>query len=177
MADRFFIAPYDTTSGLQTNVKPWLIPDEAFAELKNAYVFRGRVRKRFGSRWLNNTALQSRLRFNVGVTASGARAGNVRTIAVDATLPLKVGQSFSIADTVFTIVSNVAGPQQMLRSDGSAAVATFDIANGAFNITGVSNGIDVYFYPSFPVMGLLTKEEATTNEEFVIAFDTRYAYQ
>ena len=47
MADRFFIAPYDQNSGLQTNVKPWLIPDEAFSELNNAYVFRGRVRKRF----------------------------------------------------------------------------------------------------------------------------------
>src|SRR5215469_4150043 len=32
--------------GLQTNVKPWLLPDEAFQYLYNAYVFRDRVKKR-----------------------------------------------------------------------------------------------------------------------------------
>lgn len=45
--DRFLIAPYD--EGLRQDVKPWLIPDTAFESLRNAYVFRGRVRKRFGS--------------------------------------------------------------------------------------------------------------------------------
>ena len=48
MADnRFLIAPFN--SGLDTSKKPWMIPDEAFEELNNAYVFRGRLKKRFGS--------------------------------------------------------------------------------------------------------------------------------
>lgn len=33
-------------SGLTTNVKPWLIPDQAFTKLYNAYVYRDRVIKR-----------------------------------------------------------------------------------------------------------------------------------
>lgn len=46
--DRFLIAPFN--SGLQANLKPFLIPEDAFSQLLNAYVFRGRVTKRFGER-------------------------------------------------------------------------------------------------------------------------------
>ena len=60
--DKFFIAPYDKNSGLNTAVRPWLIPDEAFADLTNAYQFRGRVRKRFGGRYQGATWMNSRLR-------------------------------------------------------------------------------------------------------------------
>ena len=179
MADRFFIAPYDKDSGLQTNYRPWLIPDEAFAELTNAYVFRGRVRKRFGSRWLGDSSLVSRLRVNVGVIAGGSLSGNVRTITGDATMPTAVGQSFSVLNTVFTVFNPAAGAQQMYRSDGSAAPATYNLTNSDFNITatGAPDGTAVYFYPGLPVMGLLTFEQNSVNDEFVIGFDQRFAYQ
>ncbi len=179
MADRFFIAPYDENSGLQTSYKPWLIPDEAFSELNNAYVFRGRVRKRFGSRWIGDNSLVSRLRINVGTITGGTLSGNIRTILVDAGFPTAIGQSFSIDTIIFTVVNPAGGAQQMLRSDGSVATATYDLTTSAFNITGVAlpNGTDVFFYPDLPVMGLRTYEQSSINDEFVIAFDTRYAYQ
>jgi hypothetical protein len=178
-ADRFLIAPYDKDSGVQTNYKPWLIPDEAFSELLNAYVFRGRVRKRFGSRWLDNDSLLTRLRINIGTITGGSFSGNIRTINSDAGMPTAVGQAFSVLDTVFTVVSPVSGVQQMLRSDGSGATATYDLDNSAFNITatGAPDGTLVYFYPALPVMGILTYEQNSINDEFSIAFDTRYAYQ
>ena len=68
--DRFLIAPMN--SGLQTNLAPWLIPDEAFAQLNNAYCFRGRIRKRFGSMYMGVAtgdepqALSSRLAVSIG---------------------------------------------------------------------------------------------------------------
>ncbi len=179
MADRFFIAPYEENSGLQTDRKPWLIPDEAFSELNNAYVFRGRVRKRFGSRWIGDNSLVSRLRIDIGSITAGTLAGNVRTINTDAGMPTAVGQSFSIGDIIFTVVNPAGGPQQMLRSDNSIAPATYNLTTSAFNITGVAlpDTTDVFFYPNFPVMGLLTYEQSSINDEFVIGFDTRYAYQ
>lgn len=178
MADRFFIAPYDASSGLQTDVKPWLIPDQAFSELDNAYVFRGRVRKRFGSKWLADDKLGTRLRIQVGVTVGGGLAGNVRIINADAGMPTAVGQAFSILGIFFTVFNPAAGPQQMKRSDGSAAAATYNLTTSDFNITatGAANGTPVYFYPAFPVMGLLNHEDAALNNEYIIGFDTRYAY-
>ena len=72
--DKFLIAPLN--SGLETDRRPWLIPDEAFSRLRNAYNFRGRIRKRFGSELLQGSdavdpsieQLLSRLRINIGTT-------------------------------------------------------------------------------------------------------------
>jgi len=179
MPDKFFIAPYDENSGQQNNVKPWLIPDQAFSQLNNAYVFRGRVRKRFGSRWIGNNSLVSRLRINIGTITAGTLSGNVRTILVDTGMPTGIGQSFSVGTIIFTVYNPAAGDQQMLRSDNSVSPATYNLTNSDFNITGVAlpDGTDVFFYPDLPVMGLLTYEQSSINDEFVIAFDTRYAYQ
>lgn len=178
MADRFFIAPYAENSGLQTNLKPWLIPDEAFSELNNAYVFRGRVRKRFGSRWTGGTQFSSRLRINIGTITGGTLSGNVRSILVDSGMPTAVGQAFSIGTIVFTVYNSTTGAQQMLRTDNSISTATYNLATSDFNITGVAlpDATPVFFYPSLPVMGLLTYEQISINDEYVIAFDTRYAY-
>ena len=180
MADRFLIAPYDENSGLQTSLKPWLIPDQAFSELNNTYVFRGRVRKRFGSRWTGGNQFSSRLRINIGTITGGTLSGNVRTnpAIADAGMPTSIGQSFSIGTIVFTVYNPALGDQQMLRSDNSLAPATYDLSTSNFNITGVAlpNGTSVYFYPNFPVMGLLTYIQTSVSDEYVIAFDTRYAY-
>ena len=111
--DRFLIAPVDT--GLVKNVPPWLIPDEAFDYMQNAYVFRGRIRKRYGSSLMGVTQYNSRLRASlasggpgVGVTdGSGDASGNVLTILGDSGLTLSVGQSFSIGMQQYIIVSNL----------------------------------------------------------------------
>jgi len=55
-------------SGLVNNVEPWLIPEDAFEFLTNAYVWRGRLRKRFGSYGVGLESTASRLRINVGTT-------------------------------------------------------------------------------------------------------------
>ena len=93
-------------------------------------------------------------------------------------MPTNIGQSFSIGTIIFTVYNSTTGPQQMLRTDNSSATATYDLATSNFVINGVAlpDATVVYFYPSFPVMGLLTYEQVSINDEYVIAFDTRYAY-
>lgn len=181
MADRFFIAPFDENSGLQTNVKPWLVPDVAFAELNNAYVFRGRVRKRFGSRWIGDDPLLTRFKINIGELGSvtpKTLAGNVRLLISDAGLTPAVGQAFSVGSILFTVVNPAGGTQQMLRTDNSVSTATYDLNTSAFNLTDVDlpNTTPVYFYPALPVMGLATYQQSSGNIQPTVGFDTRYAY-
>lgn len=175
-SDRFLIAPYNENSGLQKNVRPWLIPDQAFSELINVYVFRGRVRKRFGSKWMGNTQLQSRFRVNIGTTDG---AGNFNGFTPQfGGLPIvtpAIGQLFSIGTQVFTVVA-LGNPAPMLIS-GTATLATFDTTTGQVIITGADPLTIVYYYPALPVMGLLTLEADTVNDEEVIGFDTRFAYR
>lgn len=177
--DRFLVAPIN--SGLQTDIKPWLIMDDAFSYLQNAYAFRGRIRKRFGTNLMGATQLNSRLRGSlasagagVGITnGAGAAAGNIRTILADATLPLNVGQMFSVGTQIYTIISAAAGAQPMLATSGSG---TFNITTGDYTIAGAPILTAVFFYPSFPVMGLTQYESGAINNHPSYGFDTRYAY-
>lgn len=178
--DKFLIAPYET--GWQNDRKPWLIPDDAFEYLRNAYLYRGRIRKRWGTFLLNQDVdatvahLYSRLRIKIGTTnASGNLSGTA-----PGTL-YKVGQLFSIGTSLFTV--NIAGtPANLLRSDGLAATATYNTSTGAFDIQGAPPTTAVYFYPAEPVMGIVSRELNPTEQFFeikeeTIAFDTQFAYE
>lgn len=171
--DRFLIAPFN--SGLQQNMKPWLIPEDAFAFLYNMYVFRGRVRKRFGGiltgfGWssLLQAQLFSRLRVQVGTI--GAPLSPVPGSI------FKVGQLFSAGDQIFTVFNPNPGPQAMLHT--GIGTGTFDLATGAFALagTGLAAGTPIYFYPADPVMGIYIYQAGVYNNQPTYAWDTQFAY-
>jgi hypothetical protein len=173
--DRFLIAPF--SEGWRTDLRPWLIPDEAFQQLNNAYVFRGRVRKRFGSRLMgfgydsNQTAqLFSRLRIQVDTTdvdgdASGTVPGDI----------FGIGQLFSIGDSIYTVYQ-LGTPAAMLSTDGTTIIASFNTTTGDYVFVGAPAGMPVWFYPAEPVMGLTQYEGAPINNWPAYAFDTQFAY-
>lgn len=172
--DRFLIAPFET--GLQTDVRPWLIPDEAMAQLNNAYVFRGRIRKRFGGIYTGNGAqtsytaqLFSRLSVHLGTTdgsgnISGTVPGNI----------FAVGQAFSIGNEVFTVYQT--GTPAVMLDTGSATTKTYNTSTGAYVIQGAAATTDAYFYSSQPVMGLTLYQTGSINNHTAYAFDTQFAY-
>lgn len=176
--DRFLIADYN--DGLRTDLRPWIIPDQAFVELENSYVFRGRVRKRCGSILMgkglagsaNTDPLFSRLRILVDTTdpvtgdASGTVPGGVGA----------VGQLFSIGNEIFTVINGTAGPQNMLNT-GTTVTKTFDVSTGAYNFVGADLNTEVYWYPALPVMGLCNYEVGAINNQPLFGFDTRFAYR
>jgi hypothetical protein len=177
--DRFLIAPIN--SGLQSDLRPWLIPDDAFQTLNNAYVFRGRVRKRFGGRlmgsgWANaqTAPLYSRLRIQVNTITAGAATGTVP----GGTAVAAVGQMFSIGNEIFTVPS-AGNPVTMLDTGPIPAVtATYDTTSGVYTFAGVSAAdmTPVWFYPDLPVMGLTIYEVGPINNQPTFGFDTRFAY-
>lgn len=175
--ERFLIAPFNT--GLQTNVRPWLIMDDAFASLQNAYVFRGRVRKRFGSvlmgyGWssLETAPLYARLAVQVGTTNG---SGNI-SVTVPGSY-FNIGQAFSIGTEIFTVPA--LGTPVTLLTTGSSTVHTYNTSTGALVIDGAAIDTPVYFYPSSPVMGITVYQAGSTasvNNAPSYAFDTQFAY-
>lgn len=172
--DRFLIAPINT--GLQQDLRPWLIPDDAFERLENMYVFRGRIRKRFGGRLMASSStsltapLLSRLRVQVGTTdGAGNAAGTVPGHI------LKVGQAFSIGNEIFTVFNPAAGPQTMLDT-GASLAHTFDLTTGNFAFIGAAHLTAIYYYPGEPVMGLANYKVSPLNNQPSYAFDTEFAY-
>jgi hypothetical protein len=167
------IAPLD--KGLETNVKPWLIADEAYSQLINAYSFRGRIRKRFGSTLLSGSnPLLSQLRIalsggeGIGMTdGSGNAAGTVPGSI------FQRGQLFSIG--TFTWQVTTTGLSTMLTA--STGAGTYNTTNGAYTFTGAPALTQIYFYPSQPVMAFINYETMQTNYEPTYAWDTQFAYQ
>lgn len=175
--DQFLIAPM--TEGLRTDIEPWLIPDQAFSELRNAYVWRGRVRKRFGTRYPQTSGtpvagfeqLAARLKINLGDTDG---SGNISGTVPGATF--KVGQMFSIGTELFTVIT--AGvAKDMITNSSTATVFTYDTTSGAYDIQGSLVTTACYFYPAEPVMGFTTYDRININDELTYAFDTQFAYQ
>lgn len=172
--NRFLIAPID--QGQQNNVEPWLIMDNGFFRLRNAYNWRSRVKKRFGSKVMNGskTTIQmplfTRLRMKIGTTSNpgGNLAGNVPGVV------FKVGQLFSIGDEVFTVTT--AGVNQVMLTTGASATHTYSTTDGAYSFTGAAADTDVYFYPAEPVMNFGTYELVNINDEQIFAWDTQFAY-
>lgn len=168
--DKFLIGFTDENSGYQSNLKPWLINDNAFQQLENMYVYRGRVRKRFGSIYSGDSQLSSRLRILIGVTdGSGNFSGTVPGIV------FAVGQLFSVENIIFTVYQT-GTPAAMLSTN--AATGTYDTSTGAVVLsnTGVF-GSSIYFYPATPVMGLTQYLQGTDNDFITMAFDTQFSYE
>lgn len=183
--DRFLIAP--SNSGLQTDVKPWLIPEDAFSSLENAYVFRGRIVKRFGSTLTSDNSsselsaiqqLSGRLRMIVGTTdGSGNLSSSVFLDGNAATIKYTdspLGTMFSIGDDLFTVYQ-VSG--DMYKSSGDATVYTFNTVTGDFIFNGANANTLVYYYPTLPVMGIINNETIFINDEPTYCFDTLFSYQ
>jgi hypothetical protein len=164
----YLIGPIGT--GLQNNIEPWLLPEDAFETLTNAYVWRGRVKKRFGSYYLGDSELKARLRIDLGNTDLN---GDIST-TVPGTI-FAIGQMFSIGTEIFTV--NATGLPATLLDTGSATLATYDTTTGALVITGADASTAVYFYPAQPVMGLRVRETSNINFENVVGFDTQFAYR
>lgn len=166
--DRFMIAPFN--EGLVNAVRPWLVPDNAFTQMNNCYVFRQRVKKRFGSAYFHNDPLSSRLRIKVTTIDGAGNANGTVPGGVGA-----IGQAFSIGSNFFTV--NITNGAMLV--DGTATSATFNTATGGYVFTGVSapNGTAVFWYPALPVMGIIQYEKSDINNERTIWFDTKFAYE
>ena len=153
--DKFLIAPYKT--GLKTNLPSWLLPEDAFTVMENALVFRGRVKKRFGSDLTGSAAsniyfesLNSKTKIPLSrlTVAGGAKVG-ITNGAGDAngTLPtmvFRIGQRFTIGTEIFTVIA--LGTPAVMTTTGGATTHTLDTTTGAYVFAGAAATTQIYFY-------------------------------
>lgn len=179
-SDRFYIGQLQG-SGLQQDLQPFAIPDDAFFRLNNAYVFRGRVRKRFGARLMPTTSqptvgyesLPSRLRINIGTTDG---SGNLASTNLPGSGHAE-GIMFSVGDQIYTCTA-AGNPATMTNTGGGSITLDTTASPQTVSISGATaTGASVFFYPAQPVMGLINYEASNINDEPVFAFDTQFAYR
>lgn len=161
--DKFLIAPLQT--GLQLNMPAWQIMDDAFTTLNNAYVWRGRLRKRFGALYTGvnvptfaQIPLYSRLAvsLNDAVTINSVVGVGITDGAGAATNPLNrvpwgtfvVGQYFTIGAFTYTITV-LGAPAILTPSIGApATIHTFNTTTGIYNFTTAGAALQIFFNPN-----------------------------
>jgi hypothetical protein len=165
----FFIG--QMSSGQQSGLEPFYIAKDAFTELENVFVWRGRLRKRFGSALIGSTFSHSRLRLNIGTTDAN---GDFTSVAPG--VIFKLGQTFSIGEEIFTAVNDGTSSQQMITT-GASTSSTFEFLTGEVAIVGSTPTSEVYFYPSEPCMGIHSREKENPVPENLVVFDTQFSYR
>lgn len=177
------------SKGMMTNKKPFLIPDQAWAVLENAYVYRESVLKKSGDVFLG------RLRRvltgqNLGITVAGPP--NTITIANIFTTIAIVGEPNAEIEPGSLFIS-IAAPDTATFTDngvggftvtgaGVQAGSTINYITGQviLQMTGIVGGAaitaSINYFPTLPVMGISVREIAAINNDQTIFFDTKYAY-
>jgi len=164
----YLIGPME--EGQQNNIEPFYLPEDAYFGLEDVYIWRGRIRKRFGYALIGDNDLESRLRINLGDTDGSGDISEPVPGSI-----FKIGQIFSIGSEIFTV--NVLGTPATLLDTGSATVKTYNTNTGDLVIEGAAATTPCFFYPGEPVMGLRVRETSSINAEGLIAFDTQFAYE
>lgn len=156
--------------GTRRDVKSFLVDNDSFPVLENAFLYRGRIQRRSCFSPIGIDTSTGRLRWQIGTTGASPFTYTLPDI------PITTGiAQFTIGSVTFTDPGG-ASPVNLLSSDVSYT-GTLNRTTGALSLTHPAIAATaVYYYPSLPVMGLRTREQSAINDERLLGFDTRYSY-
>lgn len=152
--------------GIRRDVQSFLVSNDSFPTLENAYLFRGRIQRRSCFTTVGN---DGRLKGTIGTTDGG---GNITL--EDGTF----GTGIPAGEVTFIIngdtLTDPGGVSPVILLTTGVTTGTLNRTTGV--LTTNAPAAAVIYIPSLPVMGLRTLEQAAINDELLMAFDTRYSY-
>jgi Ubiquitin-activating enzyme E1 FCCH domain len=183
------IGPYQV--GVQQDLKPFMIPDEAFPDMLNAYVFRGRVTKKSGYTLLGRLrrALTTASSGNITAGGAGTFTFNLFTglglLSTEPNAQVEIGSITTISIVVNaaqTLTDSTGTGVFVVTGAGPITAASINYATGVLTVTfsGAGGGASTFtgaYYPGLPVMGIRYYDDPSViNTPKTIFFDTKYAY-
>jgi len=155
----------DLRDGVRRDITPFLLTNDAFPILENAYLFRGRIERRSCTTAVGN---DGRLKGNIGTTDG----------AGDFTLPDAAVSPIPSATATFIVngdtLTDPGGASPVTLLTTGATTGTLNRATGVLDTNAPAAAVT--YIPGLPVMGLTVREQAAINDELLLAYDTRYTY-
>lgn len=181
-------------TGLVESREEFLLPEDGFPELENAYIWRERIRRRRGFDLLGRLKrdLDAAASVNNITVSSGTDTFNVFTVldlaSNEPNADIVPGDVSSIVIDINSgayILTDSTGDGNFVitgSSAGDITSASINYATGVVTIVSIGFGpfgstVTMEYHPRLPVMGLRLREADAINLEDLIAFDTTYAYR
>lgn len=181
MGEKIIVGPIDR--GLRNDRTAFVIDNDSFPTLINAYQWRGRVKRKRGTSFLTRLARffnSLSVSYNTGsttITLNGSGVGNLLT-----------GFSLQTNGNIIPGTVTLTGPggpftdptmDGYLTPTGTGGVNTINYSTGVITIpaqAGSSYSGVFRYYPDLPVMGLRDFILDTPSFQRTIGFDTKYSY-
>ncbi len=180
-------------TGLVQSRQEFILPDDAYPTLENAYVWRERLKRKQGFELLG------RLQRNITVYMPNQTDGSNLYTTTDVLVSVRINEpdaQLQPGNVIINIAPNVPAEKTVFNDVGGTGVLNYvsgpsTISSGSVNYTTgqiilnfTVNPIAVRnvqlvtdYYPCLPVMGLRSRELNSISNEQLIAFDQIYAYR
>lgn len=168
-------------TGLVQERQEFILPNDAYPILENAYLFREQIRRKQGYELLGRLR---RVFVNTSLGISGVSPWSFNLFALVVPPITETNKEIEVGSVIITIGGTVLEDQGdgTLETDPVSAVSgTIHYITGDIVITGAAAGVastaTFNYFPGLPVMGLRSRELDAINNEQLIAFDQTYAYR
>jgi hypothetical protein len=169
-----YIKAFETA--LVQSRQEFILPEDAYPTLQNAYVWRERIKRKQGGKWLG------RLQRNVTVGAnSGRQNGNLLSGFETTTGQIAPG-TLNITDSSGTIwtdpnsdgvlVANIVTPNAFINYS-TGVITQNGVGGPSFSLNSASS---YGYFPGLPVMSIRPWDSTSATQDTIIFFDTTYAY-
>ena len=164
------------TTGLVQEREEFLLPDDAYPKLRNAYVWRERIKRKKGCLLLGR--LQRSITV-VGVPLVGGTVNLKAALGVNPGAVISPGSISLVGSIDGTTYTDPAMNGVLVATGGTGTGGTINYVTWVIVINGggaeILNGTIRYFN-CLPVMGIRTRELANSLNDQTVFFDQVYAY-
>ena len=190
MSQKIVVGPIN--KGIRSDRTAFVIDNDSFPTLINAYQWRGRIRRKRGTSLLNRLRRTLSLASIGNISSGGAGTSVVNLFTAlgitgenNAQIELASLTAISIvigAPISQTLSANTATSTLTITGAGPITAASLNYATGALTLTfsgdaGASAAtFSGAYYPDLPVMGLEPLVLPSSQFPLTLAFDTKYSY-